>query len=291
MTESNDSGLSIHGMAVGALFALIGLVGVYYGLGNWRAPELISSHGAGVDQMMVYLLVCTGGMFLIGHLLLGYMIVANRRADKVTLRMATPKTEKMLSVVLGFVMALVAEGGVVVIGVPVWNEYYRSDVPDDAVTVDILAQQFVWNFRYPGPDGEFGRTDPTQYDDVTNPMGIDPQDPAGADDIVMINNLYLPADELVSLTMASRDVIHSFFLPHARVKQDAVPGMSIEVNFTLTESGEFPIACTELCGAAHYRMQGILHVMPRAEFDQWLASQSAVAAAALPAALTPTTDR
>ncbi len=273
MTEERRSGLSVHAMAVGALFALIGLVGIYYGLGQWRAPELASRHGAGVDAMMVYLLVCTGALFLIGHLLLGYMIFANGRSDRVTLRMATPKTEKMLSVVLGFLMALIAEGGVVVIGVPVWNEYYRSELPDNAVTVEVLSQQFVWNFRYPGPDGVFGRTDPSLYDDVTNPMGIDPTDPASADDIVMINNLYLPADEMVHLVMKSRDVIHSFFLPHFRVKQDAVPGMSIDVTFTPTRTGDFDIACTELCGMAHYRMQGYLHVLPRAEFDDWLASQ------------------
>lgn len=273
MSEDKGTGFSVHAMAVGALFALIGLVGLGYGLGNWRAPELASSHGAGVDSMMVYLLVCTGAMFVVGHLLLGYMIFVNGRNDRVTLRMATPKTEKMLSVVLGFLMALVAEGGVVVIGVPVWNEYYRAEVPEDAVTVEVLAQQFVWNFRYPGPDGEFGRTDPSLYDDVTNPVGIDPSDPAGADDIVMINNLYLPSDEMVHLVMKSRDVIHSFFLPHFRVKQDAVPGMSIDVRFTPTRTGDFDIACTELCGLAHYRMQAFLHVLPRAEFDGWLASQ------------------
>jgi len=273
MTEERGAGLSVHAMAVGALFALIGLVGVYYGLGNWRAPELASRHGAGVDAMMVYLLVCTGAMFVIGHLLLGYMIVSNSRNDRVTLRMATPKTEKMLSVVLGFLMALIAEGGVVVIGVPVWNEYYRSEVPENAVTVEVLAQQFVWNFRYPGPDGVFGRTDPSLYDDVTNPVGLDPSDPASADDIVSINHLYLPSDEMVSVVLKSRDVIHSFFLPHFRVKQDSVPGMTVSVNFTPTRTGDFDIACTELCGMAHYRMQGFLHVLPRDEFDSWLASQ------------------
>ncbi|MGD8329460.1 MAG: cytochrome-c oxidase [Acidobacteriota bacterium] len=273
MTEKTGSGLSLHAMAVGALFALIGLVGVYYGFGHWRAPELASSHGAGVDSMMVYLLICTGAMFLAGHLLLGYMILVNRRNDRVSLRMATPKTERMFSVVLGFVMALAAEGGVVVIGVPVWDEYYGAEIPDNAVTVEVLAQQFVWNFRYPGPDGVFGRTDPSFYDDVTNPMGIDRSDPASADDIVSINNLYLPGEETVHLVIKSRDVIHSFFLPHFRVKQDAVPGMSIDVKFTATRTGDFEIACTELCGMAHYRMQAFLHVLPRGEFDGWLAQQ------------------
>jgi len=273
MSEDKRTGISVHALAVGALFALIGLVGVYYGLGHWRAPELASSHGAGVDAMMVYLLACTGTMFLVGHLLLGYMIVDNGRKDRVSLRMATPKTEKMFSVVLGFLMALAAEGGVVVIGVPVWDEYYRAEVPENAVTVEVLAQQFVWNFRYPGPDRVFGRTDPSLYDDVTNPWGLDRSDPAAADDLVMINNLYLPANEMVHLVMKSRDVIHSFFLPHFRVKQDAVPGMSIDVKFTATRTGDFDIACTELCGGSHYFMQGFLHVLPRAEFDSWLAEQ------------------
>lgn len=273
MSEKNRTGLSFHAMTVGATFALIGLVGIYYGLGQWRAPELASRHGAGVDAMMVYLLVCTGALFLIGHLVLGYMIFSNGRNDRVSLRLATPKTEKMFSVALGFLMALIAEGGVVVIGMPVWDEYYRAEIPEDAVTVEVLAQQFVWNFRYPGPDRVFGRTDPTLYDDVTNPMGVDPTDPASADDIVMINNMYLPVDETVHLVLRSRDVIHSLFLPHFRVKQDAVPGMSIDVQFMPTRTGDFEIPCTELCGMAHYRMQGFLHVLPRDEFDGWLASQ------------------
>lgn len=273
MSENNGTGFSVHAFAVGLLFGLIGIFGVAYGLGNWQAPELASHHGAGIDSMMKYLLVCTGALFLIGHLVLGYMIIKNGREDRVTLRMATPRTEKMFSVVLGVLMALIAEGGVVAIGVPVWDEYYRAEVPEDAVTVDVMAQQFVWNFRYPGPDGEFGRLDPAQIDDVTNPVGIDRSDPAGDDDIVSINQLYLPVDEMSSLILRSRDVIHSLFLPAHRVKQDAVPGMAIEVNFTPTRTGEFEIACTELCGLAHYRMEGFFHVVSRAEFETWLASQ------------------
>lgn len=140
-------------------------------------------------------MAASGALFLIGHLVLGYMIFSNGRNDRVSLRLATPKTEKMFSVALGFLMALIAEGGVVVIGMPVWDEYYSAEIPEDAVTVEVLTQQFVWNFRYPGPDRVFGRTDPTLYDDVTNPMGADPTDPASADDIVMINNMYLPRAE------------------------------------------------------------------------------------------------
>ena len=126
MSENSATGFSVHAFAVGVLFASIGVFGVAYGLGHWQAPELASSHGAGIDSMMKYLLVCTGALFLIGHLVLGYMIVKNGREDRVTLRMATPKTEKMFSVVLGVLMALIAEGGVVAIGVPVWDEYYRA---------------------------------------------------------------------------------------------------------------------------------------------------------------------
>ncbi len=272
MSDKPAGSFSMHAVAVGLLFSLIGLVGIVYGLGQWRAPELASRHGAGIDSMMVYLLVCVGTMFLVGHLILGYMIVKAGAADKVTLRMARPRTEKRMSIVLGVLMAVVAEGGVVAIGVPVWDEYYREPVPDDAIVVEVLAQQFVWNFRYPGPDGVFGRTDPTLYDDVTNPVGIDRTDPAAVDDFVSINHLYIPVGETTNLILKSRDVIHSLFLPHFRVKQDAVPGMTIGVKFVPTRTGEFEIACTELCGMAHYRMEGFLHVTSRAEFDSWLES-------------------
>jgi cytochrome c oxidase subunit 2 len=150
-----------------------------------------------------------------------------------------------------------------------------GETPEDALQIDVFAQQFAWNIRYPGPDGIFGRVDSALIDELSNPMGIDRSDAAAIDDVVVINQLYVPVDRPVQVTLRSRDVIHSFFLPNFRVKQDAVPGMSIPVWFVPTQEGRFELACTELCGLGHYRMMGFFNVLPQGEFEDWLQQQYA----------------
>src|SRR6185503_423355 len=104
----------------------------------------------------------------------------------------------------------------------------------------------------------------------TNSFGIDKTDPASADDVISINQLHLPEGKPVRLRIRSHDVVHSFFLPHQRVKQDAVPGMEIEIWFTPNRAGEYDIACSQLCGLGHYRMRGQLTVATQEAFDKWL---------------------
>ena len=269
------SKLSIEGIILGLAIGLVGIVGVYYGSNNWRAPALASQHGAGIDAMMLYLVTTTGTMFLLGHLILGFLIWNGSRKETVGLRLASLKTEKFMSIALGVLMALIAEGGVVAIGMPVWDEYFRGETPEDALQIDVFAQQFAWNVRYPGPDGIFGRVDVSLIDEMSNPMGIDRSDAAAVDDVVVINQFFVPVDRPVQVTLRSRDVIHSLFLPNFRVKQDAVPGMSIPVWFVPTEEGRFEVACTELCGLGHYRMMGFFNVLPQGEFEDWLQQQYA----------------
>ncbi|MEE9534258.1 MAG: hypothetical protein V3W06_07555, partial [Acidimicrobiia bacterium] len=148
---------------------------------------LASQHGAGIDTMMRFLLVTVGLMILAGHLVLGYFIWRGSRQQRVSLRLASPRTERLVSVTLGVLMTLVAEGGVLAIGLPVWQEYVMAEPPPDAVAIEVTGQQFAWNVRYPGQDGVLGRTDPRLIDDATNPVGIDREDQAAADDIVLIN--------------------------------------------------------------------------------------------------------
>jgi len=131
----------------------------------------------------------------------------------------------------------------------------------------------MWNVRYPGPDGRFGRTDAQLIDDTVNPLGLDKTDHAGDDDIVTLNDITVPVGRTVRVTLRSKDVIHSFFLPNFRVKQDAVPGMSPEVVFVPTTAGRYELACAELCGLAHYRMRGFFNVVSQPEFDEWLQQQ------------------
>ncbi len=141
-----------------------------------------------------------------------------------------------------------------------------------AFKVDVLAEAFAWNIRYPGDDGQFGRVDPELISYV-NPFGLDFDDPASEDDIVTVNQLAIPLNREVELTMRSKDVIHSFFLPNFRIKQDVVPGLQTRMHFTAVKPGMFEIACAELCGLGHYRMRGELHAMEQDEMDAWLVSQ------------------
>ena len=264
----------LEGSLVSLLFAVLGIGGVTYGARSWM-PELASRHGAGIDAMLHYLLVTVGGLFLLGYLTLAYFIWRGSRRTTIGPRFASRKVQWILSGGLGLSMAAIAEGGVLAIGMPVWAEYFDSSPPADAVAIEVTAQQFAWNVRYPGPDGTFGRTDSRLVDDTSNALGLVPNDAAGKDDIVTINEIAVPVGRTVRIRLRSKDVIHSFFLPNFRVKQDAVPGMTPEMVFVPTLPGDFEIACAELCGLAHYRMRGAFHVMTDAQFADWLLLQKA----------------
>lgn len=265
---------SFEGASVALLFAVVGVGGITYGARTWM-PDLASRHGAGIDAMLRYLLITVGALFLIGHIALAWLIWRGSRRTQIGPRLASRRTELVLSAVLGLGMAVIAEGGVLAIGLPVWSEYFDATVPDEAVSIDVTAQQFMWNVRYPGPDRRFGRTVPALVDEATNPLGVDRTDPAGKDDILTINEITVPMGRPVRVILHSKDVIHSFFLPNFRVKQDAVPGMTPEVVFLPTRTGNFELACAELCGLAHYRMRGFFNVVSEREFDEWLRRQAA----------------
>src|SRR6202035_5888796 len=156
--------------------------------------------------------------------------------------------------------------------VPIWARRVNTPPPEDQSTVvRVVAEQFAWNVHYPGKDGKFGRTDPKFMETGTNPLGIDPSDPAGKDDIATVNQLHLPVDKPVLVRLSTKDVIHSFSLPVMRVKQDAIPGEVIPVYFQPNKTGNWEIACAQLCGLSHYRMRGFLVVESRADYEKWLA--------------------
>src|SRR5262252_5119813 len=264
----------IEGAYVSLLFAGLGVAGVVYGSRTWL-PELASRHGAGIDAMLRYLLLTTGGLFLAGYVALGLLVWRGSGRTAIGPRLATRRTEWLLSGLLGLAVAAIGEGGVLAIGMPVWTEYFDARPSADAVVIDVTAQQFMWNARYPGPDGVLGRTDPSLIDEGTNPLGLVRGDAAGQDDIVTLNEIVAAVNRPVRIRLHSKDVIHSFFLPNFRVKQDAVPGMSPEIVFVPTRTGEFELACAELCGLAHYRMRGFFRVLTASEFEDWLLLQAA----------------
>ena len=148
---------------------------------------------------------------------------------------------------------------------------------NEALVVQVTGEQFAWNVHYPGADGVFGRTDIDLLDLQSNPLGLDRSDPAAKDDVTTINQFHFPVHKKILVNLTSKDVIHSFSLPVMRVKQDAIPGMTVPVWFEAKETGQFEIACTQLCGLGHYRMKGFFSVDTPEKYDAWLKEQAAAA--------------
>ena len=186
------------------------------------------------------------------------------------------------------------EAGVAVIEVallfgfafPIWASRV-NDVPIDkeAVQIRVVGQQFAWNIHYPGPDGVFGNSSVDLVDEAENPIGLDRSDDFAKDDIVTVNQLHIPVNTPINISLSTKDVIHSFSLTELRVKQDAIPGMEIPVWFEATMTTEeflkttigtgregkgFEIACAQLCGLGHYRMKGFLTVHNDEGYSAWL---------------------
>ena len=258
---------------VSITFFAVGLAIVFYGAHDWM-PPLASRHGAGIDAMLNYLLLMTGAMILLGFTVLAWLIWSGGRRPGISSRLATRRTEVLVSLVIGMAMAAIAEGGVIAIGLPVWQEYFGATPEEGDLQIDVVAQQFFWNVRYPGPDGQFGRTRVQLVDELANAIGIDPADPAGKDDVQLVNVIVVPVDRRVRVRLHSKDMIHSFFLPHLRVKQDVIPGMTPEVTFVPTLVGAYELACAELCGLGHYRMQGMFKVVAQADFESTLREEA-----------------
>lgn len=263
---------SVEGFFLALVFWLISVIAVVFAAKGWL-PPLASEHGAGVDRMITYLIITVGTLIVAGHIVLGYIVFRFGRQERVTFRLASAKTEHRISLVLVALMALVAEGGVLVLGLPVWAKIYAAAAPAEAIAVEVTGEQFAWDMRYPGKDGKFGRTDPKLITDE-NVLGLDKDDPAAKDDIVL-RRIVVPVNRPVRIRLRSKDTLHSFFLPNLRVKQDAVPGMTMEFWFVPTVTGEYEIACAELCGFGHFQMRGLFIVATEAEFEKWLSEQPA----------------
>lgn len=231
-------------------------------------PAAASSHAAALDAVLFgihwhMLLIFTGWLALFILILIKFRQGANPEPRQTGARLLWPAVA-IGAVIAGDVLILATQA------LPAWSA--RVAPPPAGVTpveVRVTGEQFAWNIHYPGPDGVFGKTDNTLIS-ASNPVGIDRKDGAAADDIGLLNILTLPVDRTIVIQLTSRDVVHSFTLNEMRVKQDAVPGMTTRTWFTPTMTGDWEIACSQLCGLGHYRMRGELHVVTAAGWDQWM---------------------
>ena len=157
---------------------------------------------------------------------------------------------------------------------PAWVARTNAAAALDApLEIHVIGEQFAWNIHYPGADGRFGRTNQALIG-AANPVGIDRSDPDAKDDIGILNQLTLPLNRTIVVHLTSRDVIHSFTLNEMRVRQDAVPGMTMHTWFTPIVAGQWDIACSQLCGVGHYRMRGEYRVLPQQQWDEWLRKET-----------------
>jgi len=250
-----------------ALLLVILAVGTAYlfiGQNLWWFPHNISTHGQAIDDQFMRTLVVVGVAFTLAQLALGYVVFrfGSRGNERATYSHGSNKLEAVWTVATAVIFVALA-----ILGQRVWISLHLNAAADGAYKIEVVAQQFQWNFHYPGPDGVFGRSEPQFINDsALNYVGLDPADPNGKDD-AQVTTLAIPKDREVELTLRSKDVIHSFFAPVLRFKQDTVPGMAIRVHFTATETGRYDIPCAELCGSLHYNMKSSLLVVTQDEFQ------------------------
>jgi cytochrome c oxidase subunit 2 len=239
---------------------------------TWWFPPPISEHGVIYDAQFMRTLWVVGIIFFLAQFALGYAIVKFRdTGGRAGYSHGNNKLEAIWTSA-----AAVLFIGLVLMGANIWAKVHFEDAPAGAMQVEVMAKQFAWSFRYPGPDGVFGKTDLKLINDAAgNPMGIDEKDPAGKDDIVSAS-LKVPAGKPVKLLLRSRDVIHNFFVRELRLKQDLVPGMDIPFHFQTNKdvSGTYEVPCSELCGLGHFQMRTTMQVMSEPEFEQWKQQQA-----------------
>lgn len=202
-----------------------------------------------------------------------YALVRFRRGRQPQASYAGAKGRWASGVEVGVVVA----EAVLLVGfaLPIWFQVTSArPIDPSAVVIRVVAEQFVWNVHYPGADGQFGRT-ALDLITTTNPLGLDRTSPTGKDDLVLLSEMHVPAGRTVVIQLSSKDVIHSFGVHGLRVKQDAIPGTISMVRFTPTSTGEFEIACSQLCGVGHHRMRGLITVESEEAYRAFLVKEAA----------------
>jgi cytochrome c oxidase subunit 2 len=233
---------------------------------KWWFPAAISEHGPALDRQFFITILVVGIAFAAAQIGLGWMVWKYRDTGKAGDRGIYTHGSNRLEVLWTVITAVVFIT-LGIMGQSVWAQLRLHDAPAGAYTVEVVAQQFQWNFHYPGKDNVFGHTDPSLIDDsALNYIGLDPGDPNAKDDSVTAS-LVVPVNHPVELRLRSKDVIHSFWVPPLRFKQDLVPGMEIKVHFTPTKIGKYELACAELCGQQHYKMRAYMLILPDEEMS------------------------
>lgn len=267
-------------------FWVLSIVGLTWSFMVYRKdflPEASSVHGRETDYWFwVSMIVIMIGFFLVNTFLFGFSYIYRfKKNRKVNFYTHNNNLEVIWTTIPAIVMA-----GLVFSGLRVWTKI-TSEAPANAEQIDIMGKQFAWTVRYAGvDDNEFGKYNYKLMDDAGgNPMGIDFSDPKSFDDFANASEMHIPKGKPVLLKIRARDVLHSVFIPHMRVKMDAVPGMPTKFWFIADKSTadmrselgkpdfNYEIACTEICGRSHFGMKLLLVVDEPADYEKWKKSQ------------------
>lgn len=265
-------------MAVALILVLIVFGSVlFHVLSPWWWTPIASNWGY-IDNTLVITFWITGAVFSAVVLFMAYCVYRFRHQEgrRAAYEPESRKLESWLTVVTAVgVAALLAPG------LFVWSRFVT--VPKDATEIEVVAQQWQWSFRLPGADGKLG-TSNARFVNSDNPLGIDPDDPNGKDDVVVVAaDLHLPIDKPVKVLLRSIDVVHDFYVPEFRAKMDMVPGTVTYFWFTPTRTGSFEVLCAELCGIGHAFMRGVVDVDTEQDYLAWLQQQSTFAQLSAPA--------
>jgi cytochrome c oxidase subunit 2 len=247
-------------------------------------PALAAEHGGQIDSLIGWIHIFMLVLFIGWASFFTIALIRFRKSRNPVADYTGVKSHRSTYMEIG--VAVVEAVLLFGFAIPIWAA--RVDTvppPNEALMVQVTGEQFAWNVHYAGPDGVFGRTDIKLLDLQSNPLGLDREDPAAKDDVTTVNQLYLPVNKPVVVRLRSKDVIHSFGVPEFRVKQDAIPGLTIPIwfvpNVTTAEMRakkgnpefQYEIACAQLCGLGHARMRGFVTVQTADEFQKWMDEQ------------------
>jgi len=269
-----------------ALFLVVGLYGVYWEYtvhGNMILPEAASEHGVKIDEMLNLTLIITTIVFVATHILL-FAFAYMYRYNKERKAYYYPHNN-LIERIWTFIPAVVLTV-LVLYGFLTWRSiFYKIEDPNNKpISIEVTSSQFVWDIRYPGADAVVGKKN---YKLITskNQLGIDFNDKNSLDDQV-VDEIVLPVNKPVRFSLTSKDVLHSFYMPHFRVQLNTVPGMTSYFEFTPTittaemkaktndPNFKYILLCAKICGTNHYNMQKAVRVVSEQEYKEWVVKQS-----------------
>ena len=251
-----------------ALFLIVlSAVGIYLVVMKpWWFPESISTIAPLIDDQFNITMLISGIIFVLAQVALGVLLFRFRdRGGRSVYSHGNNSLEVLWTVVTAVIFV-----GLAYMGRTAWANLHFMGPEPGALQVEATGAQFEWQFRYAGADGKFGTTDPKRISESAgNPLGLDLNQAEAKDDVVM-PVMAIPVNRPVEVVLRAKDVIHDFFVPQLRIKQDAVPGLAIHIHFTAEKVGEYEVACAELCGLGHYKMRSTMTVMSEEDFQKWL---------------------